>query len=124
MIKPRYIWPPSGLVIGVILTLSPGPVQADTTIVIKDLSPSEMKVAYMVVDRDLTVEVEAVGGEYKTGAGMFAYAWIIDAKSRNLVWSLDEEITEEVPDSPFLRHFKDDIRLHRGPYELYYSNYR
>ncbi|HUU45903.1 MAG TPA: hypothetical protein VM118_09235, partial [Acidobacteriota bacterium] len=120
MRNPRSICLGSGLLIGAVLTLCTVPVQADTTIEIKDLSTSEMEVAYLTVDRDLTVKIEAVGGEYKSGAGMFAYAWMIDANSRNLVWSMDEEITEEVPDSPLLRSYKDDIRLRRGSYELYY----
>lgn len=94
--------------------------RAGTEIALGDIRIAEIEVAHLSVDKSLIVHIEAVGGEYRTGVGMFAYPWIIDAKTRDLVWTMEEEVTEKFEDSPWLRTYADDLRLRPGQYELYY----
>lgn len=94
--------------------------RAEPQITLDRIGIDELEVAHFSVDKSLIVRIEAVGGEYRTGAGMFAYPWIIDAKTRDLVWTMEEEVTEEFDDSPWLRSYADDLRLRPGEYELYY----
>ncbi|MBI3872002.1 MAG: hypothetical protein HY304_02865 [candidate division Zixibacteria bacterium] len=73
-----------------------------------------------MVPNGLDVHIEAVGAGTKSGDYLFAYAWIIDAKSRELVWSMEEEGTEPVRGSKWLRRYEDDLSLQRGAYELHF----
>ncbi|MEW5701747.1 MAG: hypothetical protein AB1792_05920 [Candidatus Zixiibacteriota bacterium] len=98
----------------------PRTARADGTIEIADLSSRDLVHRYFTVDRDLDVTIAAVGAALESGQSFFAYPWILDAKTRTMVWSLDEEITEPVPDSKSLRRFEGNVRLRRGSYELYY----
>jgi hypothetical protein len=105
-----------GLVLGSVYPAAAG----QNEIVIDRIRSSDLEVEYFTLEKDQSVRIEAVGAEYQSGFGMFAYPWIIDSETRNLVWSMDEDVYEEVEDSPWLREFDDEIRMRRGSYELYY----
>jgi len=95
---------------------------AGSEIVIKDLAPSTLEMITFTVSRSADVQVEAVGAGLKSGEYLFAYPWIIDANTRKLVWSMEEEITDEISGSKWLRSYDDDITLRPGTYQLiYYS---
>ena len=95
---------------------------AGNEIVIKDLEPSALEIITFSVSQAADVKVEAVGAGLKSGEYLFAYPWIIDARTRQLVWSMEEEIADEVEGSKWLRMYRDEITLRPGSYELiYYS---
>lgn len=99
-----------------------GSALAGSELVIKDLDPSTLEMLTFSVSRSADVRVEAVGAGLKSGEYLFAYPWIIDARTRQLVWSMEEEITDEFDGSKWLRSFDDEITLRPGSYELiYYS---
>ena len=70
--------------------------RAGTELVIEDLEPSALETIRFSVNRQAGVTVEAVGAGLKSGEYLFAYPWIIDARTRQLVWSMAEEITDPV----------------------------
>ncbi len=93
---------------------------ADTEIAIHDISSHDLEHVTFSVSRSADVQIEAVGAGLKGGEFLFAYPWIIDAQSRELIWSMEEEITEPVHGSKWLREYKDELSLRPGTYELYY----
>ncbi|MBD3297716.1 MAG: hypothetical protein GF341_03595, partial [candidate division Zixibacteria bacterium] len=92
----------------------------DVIIDIDDVEPGELQSAAFELKSRGDIQVIAIGAEHERGEAMFAYPWIIDAASRELVWSMDEEFTEAVDDNEWLRRFDDDIDLKPGVYEVYY----
>lgn len=103
-----------------VVTSSFVPARAGTELVIRDLEPNDLKTVAFSVDRQLNVEIEAVGAGLRSGEYLFAYPWIIDARTRQLVWSMEEEITDDVSGSKWLRTYNDEIALRPGAYELIY----
>ncbi len=91
-----------------------------TLVDIFDLRSNERKVVAVRVTSPLQVHIEAVGGRFRNSDRMFAFPWIIDAETRELVWSMDEEFTRRVRDREYLRLIEDDIRLKPGTYEVSY----
>ncbi|GAB4328716.1 MAG: hypothetical protein Kow0074_24770 [Candidatus Zixiibacteriota bacterium] len=110
------------LLVAVVLTIGIGtPVQAEKLIIdIRDIEPGAIQSAAFKVEDRGTVHITAVGAERGGSEAMFAYPWIIEAASRELVWSMDEEFTDAVDDSKWLRRFDDQIKLGPGVYEVYY----
>jgi len=87
---------------------------------ISDLRPDDLKVTAFVVTGDMEVRVAAVGGRHKHSDRMFAYPWLLNAETRCIVWSMDEEFTHRYKGSSYLRESEDDLSLKKGTYELYY----
>lgn len=52
---------------------------------------------------------------------MFAYAWIINANTRDLVWKMTPDNTKRDRRSRYNRKFDNDLSLPAGDYEVYYS---
>lgn len=95
---------------------------AESQLVIRDLKPSALEMVSFSVTQPADVTIEAVGAGLKSGDYLFAYPWILDAHTRQLVWSMEEEITDDVSGSKWLRKYEDEITLRPGSYELiYYS---
>src|SRR3972149_1852325 len=123
----RFDWILSGVVslaLGVILAALIGvptdDARAGTELVIEDLEPRALETISFSANPQAGVTVEAVGAGLKSGEYLFAYPWIIDARTRQLVWSMAEEITDPVGGSKWLREYDDEITLRSGSYELIY----
>ena len=106
------------------LIVVPAVSRAESVVQIEDLSEHELRSVPFTVIHSGNVHIEAVGGEQNAGAGMFACPWIINADTRALVWSMNDEITEESDESEWLCTFDDRIRFHPGSYVLYYYSGR
>jgi len=96
-----------------------------TVVSLKDFCKTELKSIGLEVDRSTTFHVKALGGGGSTGwtyksDRMFAYGWIIDAETRDLVWKMSVRNTEQDGDD---RVFDGDVTLGRGSYELYFTVY-
>lgn len=90
---------------------------------LKDFCDSELKMAGLECPQPTTFTVKAVGagGDYGwsyKSKEMFAYGWIIDATTRQLVWKMDAGNTEGSKDD---RTFDGKITLERGRYEAYFT---
>jgi len=95
-------------------------VKANTIAEINDLEPEELVMVAFEIQEDMDVRIEAVGGRSRNNDRMYGYPWIIDATTRQVVWSMDEEFSRRFEGSTYLREIDDDIELAKGMYELYF----
>jgi hypothetical protein len=80
----------------------------------------ELRVIGFELTQDGTIEVEAVGARPRYSDHLSAYGWIINAATRDVVWSMDEERTSRDDDSRSLRRVESKLDLKQGRYELYF----
>ena len=112
-------------------------VLAQTQLVdIQNLSPREHRVSVFVLPAAQEVQITAVGAEpwpdrlRNRGDQDWqddeqttwpAAAWILDARTRAVVWDIRSVDTRR--ESNGLRHFSDKVRLPAGTYEAHYASY-
>ncbi|HEX3928403.1 MAG TPA: hypothetical protein VHW65_10430 [Gemmatimonadales bacterium] len=99
----------------------------------RDLSPREHRVRDFVLDAPGPVLIDATGGGPRSEtSGLFgvsfdsdstwpAAAWILNARTRAVVWDLRKVHTESARHS--LRHFAGSVVLPAGLYELHYGSF-
>jgi hypothetical protein len=101
------------------------PAGETAVVTLKGFCDSELKCAGIEVRKSTTVHIKATGGggdygwSYKSDK-MFAYAWIINADTRDLVWKMDAKNTSRSHDE---RVFDGTIVLDPGSYEVYFTAY-
>ena len=116
-----------------VATLSQSPSLVD----IHDLSPREHRTAGFVLTAPQDLRVAAVGADPRPERGFRnrdkdtwqdddrttwpAAAWIIDARTREVVWDLRAAATDR--SSNGLRRFTGTVRLPAGVYEAHYASY-
>ncbi len=92
-----------------------------------DFSSKELKTAGIDVAQTTTFHISARGagdshcdndGDWKDRDDMFAYGWIIDANTRELVWKMEKDNTSRSRDD---RTFDGDLTLNPGSYEVYFT---
>lgn len=90
---------------------------------IDQIYPQELQVQGFELSSDGPVEIRAAGAFQKSRSNhiVFGYGWIINAKTRELVWEMKSERIGS-------RHIKareqrDEIDLKKGMYEVYYSSF-
>lgn len=92
-------------------------------VALKDMSSVEIRSAGFTLPRKGSLHIVALGGggdygwTYKSDR-MFAYAWIINAGTRELVWKMDRRNTSRSGDD---RKFDDNLSLDAGSYEVYFA---
>ena len=94
--------------------------QGPATIEIKDLRPDELRVLAFRVVRSTTTQLSAVGGQHKHSDQMFAYPWMLNAETRELVWSMADDPDVESSRKSYLGEVKKEFKLKPGTYELYF----
>lgn len=96
---------------------------------LKDFTTEEVKGLGFTLSEDLSVHINAVGGGTKSmwdndrgrksgSNDMYAYGWIIDADTREVVWEMTMSNTSGREEE---RATEDEVSLRRGSYEVYYS---
>ena len=94
-----------------------------SVISLKDFRNVELKAAGIQIAQTTTFHVKALGGGGDRSwtdhdDEMFAYAWIIDADTRKLVWKMDVDNTSRSGED---REFDSELVLNSGSYEVYFS---
>lgn len=97
---------------------------------LKDFSELEVRGAGFTLTRNIKVHIDAVGGGDKSvfrelvmddeNTGMYAYGWIIDAATREVVWEMTHENTRGRRND---RTVNEDVSLEKGAYEVYFVAY-
>src|SRR5438093_469017 len=115
-----------------LLAQTQGPILVD----IHDLSPREHHSGFFVLSAPKEVQITAVGAEpwpdrlRQRDDGNWqddeqttwpAAAWILDARTRAVVWDLRSADTRR--ESNGLRRFSGTVRLPAGAYEAHYASY-
>lgn len=85
-----------------------------------DIQLNETVSATFTVRTSADIHITAVGAARGMDDVMYAYPWLINAQTRDMVWSMDEEFTRPVEDSESLRQYDDDLHLNPGTYTLFY----
>ncbi len=101
--------------------LSAGRARGDEEILLIDhieLNSTESETFTVTSKTD--IHLKAVGAQWGNGETMYAYPWIINTETGDMVWSMDDEFTKEVDDNESLRQYDDDLELYPGTYTLYY----
>jgi hypothetical protein len=103
-----------------LVTLGAGSALADPLLVVDRFDEDELRVTGFELTQDATIEVDALGARPRHSDHLSAYGWILDADSREVVWSMDEERTHRNDDNRYLREASATLDLPKGRYELYY----
>jgi len=90
---------------------------------LKDMSGVELKQHGFELHQSAPVHIKALGAggdfgwTYKSNE-MFAYAWIINAQTREMVWEMTADNTSKTKDD---RYFDGSVTLGPGTYEVYFA---
>ena len=119
--------------------------QAVTLVDFGDFSPHELRSAAFVLDEPQRVRIDAVGADHRGGRGKLLEklgqklgnwidsdgeredqwwrgdAWILDARTRRVVWQLSDADTDGGRDGA--RSFSGSVSLPAGSYEAYFASY-
>jgi len=108
------------------------PAQVSEVVEITDIRFNQIKVMGFRLEEDRTLKIEGVGSGIEHAPkkvrslmvdpnGMFAYAWILDAHTREMVWQMTAENTRSGANGIYTRIYKGEIELPAGDYEVYFS---
>lgn len=82
--------------------------------------PGDIEVLGFELSKDAEIMINAVGLRPPKGDDLNAYAWILDATTREPVWVMTNRRTDRLKGSRVLREVEDAEYLPAGKYELYY----
>jgi len=99
---------------------SPAVIADEVVIDIRDLYEGDLVVDGFILQGTTPLSIEAVGARMEHSDEMYAYAWILDAETREAVWVLEEEDTRRFHGEDYVRQYEDEISLPEGRYEAYY----
>jgi hypothetical protein len=88
--------------------------------VIDNLDRGDLAVKGFEIGADTRFDLYAVGVAQRYADRLSSYAWILDAKTREAVWVMEERDTDRFGRSSNLREIDDRITLPAGRYEAYY----
>jgi hypothetical protein len=86
--------------------------------------PGRIDAKAFTIKNESTINIEGYGGRYaRLGNDMMFYGWILDSKSRKVVWNLVEDANDKFyeQNDPGRFKFKKEITLPAGQYEVYYA---
>ncbi len=123
------------LLLALIGLSSPASAQSRTLVDLRDFSPRELAMASFTLASPQTVRVEALGAKDRGRDRWDGWdwdkrwerpdywpgeAWILDARTREVVWTLREADTDE---RRGVHTFEGTVQLPAGTYEAYYASY-
>lgn len=102
------------------------------TLELRDVGRSQITFAGFTLNSKKEISIEALGAGadrpvrkiqnfQQDEHNLFAYAWILNAGSRELVWRMTIDNTEKAGWTEWNRKFKGNLKLDKGDYELYFS---
>lgn len=107
----------------------------DNKIELSNLAGEKITMVGFALNSGKEIQIDAVGAgfdeeikrpkhNYVDPHNMFAYAWILDARTREIVWRMTINNTEGDWWNKLNRTFKGQVWLDEGEYELYFSSLR
>lgn len=88
---------------------------------IDKLSPRTLRVEGFTLERAQEIKIQATGFNTHRRHAFTANAWILDAKTREVIWEMKEANTKRRDRT--LRDFEGAVSLPAGTYEVYYSSF-
>ncbi len=106
--------------------------QSKNILEITSIRIGEVKYAGFKLESGKSIHIEAIGAGaddmprkiknfQNDPSGMFVYAWIINAQTRDFVWQMNVENTKKDSRRGYNRKFDGDVRLAPGEYEVYFT---
>ena len=92
----------------------------DTVIDMHDIEEGDLVVDGFVLPAKTTISIHAIGAELRNSDDMYACGWILDAVTRESVWNLNDQDTEDFRGKRSIREYEDKVTLPAGKYEVYY----
>lgn len=88
-----------------------------------NIYPNEIGIQAFSLSSDSKVDLIGTGGVFRDNYRVLVYyGWVIDAKTRKVVWhAFDDLRGTDLEDPVGLYDFRDDITLPAGDYELYFT---
>jgi hypothetical protein len=96
------------------------PAQPYTILDMQKFSTQELRSQAFAISSPAEIEIYIVGARNRDSDQLYALGWILDSKSRELVWSMDEANTRRFEGNSKQRMFEGSISLDEGEYEAYY----
>lgn len=120
------------VLVGILFLSSAILLAQENVLELKNLGREQIQYTGFILKTNKKVHIKAIGAggdkEIKRITNfqedqfnLFAYAWILDAKSREMVWRMTIDNTKKVGWSDLEREFDGDVSLKAGEYEVYYS---
>ncbi|MCB2195443.1 MAG: hypothetical protein KQH79_06265 [Bacteroidetes bacterium] len=95
---------------------------AQSEISIGRIAPGEIDFAGFELAKDGKIHIEGTGASFeKWGNNLVFYGWIVNSKSREVVWNLLDEYDREYFHGEGSFDFSADLNLKKGSYEIYYT---
>ncbi|NOQ25073.1 MAG: hypothetical protein GQ564_06890 [Bacteroidales bacterium] len=99
--------------------------QSETEVNVGRVAQGEVDFAGFKLSQDATININGSGASYdKWGSNLIYYGWIIESKSREVVWSLLDEYENDFFQGNGSFSFEANIELEKGAYEVYYTGIR
>lgn len=92
---------------------------AEAFLRLDDYDSQHLLAAGFELPRKTKVEIDALGVRERWGNDFVAYAWILDSKTRKVVWSQEDARSERDRGRRYTRRSHDTVDLEAGRYELY-----
>jgi hypothetical protein len=115
----KFLSAPAAAALLLTATSLTGVAAADTLIEIDDFDLGRMDVVGFELPQAASIKVEAVGVRPRRSRELAAYAWILDARTREPVWVMERRNTTRVEEDRVLRKAEETLQLAAGRYELY-----
>lgn len=99
--------------------------QSETEVNVGRVAQGEVDFAGFKLSQDATININGSGASYeKWGSNLIYYGWIIESKSREVVWSLLDEYENDFFHGDGSFSFEANVELEKGAYEVYYTGIR
>ena len=93
---------------------------SDYIVDIRNIDHRNWEMASFSLDKKLDLNIEARGAEPQWSDFVYSYAWILDARSRDVVWEMNlDKKSRKKRDKEFV--YEGSITLLEGDYEVYYA---
>lgn len=113
--------PKTKLVVCALLVLAPMAfASAELLFSIDNIRSNKFETIGFELTKPARLNIEAVGAKLKYNEDLCAYTWIIDSKTRRVVWKMTSDNTERVRGDRNLRKVSETQGFDKGKYELYY----
>ncbi len=96
------------------------PAQPYTIFEMQKFSTQELRSQAFAISSPTDIEIYIVGARNRDSDQLYALGWILNAATRELVWSMDEANTRRFEGNSKQRMFEGSISLAKGGYEAYY----
>lgn len=98
------------------------PAAAQSTLAdIHDLYPGDVRTDGFVLDSEQAVEIVAYGPETRRDGFSLSNAWILDARTRRVMWDFEQARTHDR--NRGVREVRETLTLPAGAYEVYYASF-